>query len=114
LSIKPIQRCRPVHTVPERGGPSTETGDIFYCALLHEPRTSGHFGEVKGRGRSNMAATNCARENVLQDKDTRFVNTKALSRLQKTPLKKSSFFCRALPEPIGGITTMAPGNLWRK
>jgi len=35
---------------------------------------SGHIGEVQGRDRSNTAAK-CARKNVLQDKDTIFVNT---------------------------------------
>ena len=51
------------------------TGDSFYCAAPHRIRTSGQSGERNGRGRSNMAAAKCVTENVLQDKDTRFVNS---------------------------------------
>jgi len=75
LSIKPIIKCRPLF-IPylKQGTLRPKYRNSFYCAAPHQPCTRGHSGKIEGRGRSNMAAANCARENILQDKDTRFVN----------------------------------------
>jgi len=43
-------------------------------SLSTSPVPAATVGIVEEMGRSNMAAVKCARENVLQDKDTRFVN----------------------------------------
>ena len=62
----------PVHIVPKTGGaPIQKKGIAFTAPLTTSPRTRGQ----KERNRSNMAVAKCARENVLQDKHTRFVNT---------------------------------------
>ena len=55
--------------------PSVQKRDNFYYAAPHQARTRGQGREVKGRVRLNMGAVKCARENVVQDKNIRFVNT---------------------------------------
>jgi len=65
----------PVHTVPKMGVLSFQNRIVFTVPLTTSPADRVQSGGEEERGRSNMATPKYARENVLQDNDTRFVNT---------------------------------------